>query len=458
MAGIGFALRKLARRDDLIGVLQGYAHAAVISSGPWLFTILSLGTLSILSQDLTALDELVRFRVIVIYNFAFSVVLTGPVVLVATRFLADAIYCRTVALAPGLLLAGLGLTYGITLATAVPFYLFATTLEPLEKAAAIIDFALVAGIWTVSIFLSALKDFVAITVAFAVGMVVALGGGVALAPWGTVGMLGGFSLGLALIKFGLIARILAEYPHQVTRLHALLASFGRFWDLALIGLVSQMAIWVDKWVMWSVPEREMVAGAMAVYPAYDSAMFVAYLTIVPALTIFTVNVETHFFENYQKFYKDIQGHANYDGIISNHRQIIRAVLDSIRRLIILQGAISASCIFLAPQIIGLFRLNYLQVGMFRFGVLGAFFHTLFLFATVLMAYFDLRRRNLFLQLVFLALNFGATSLFAALGFPWYGYGYFLASLVAFSVAYLVAADALARLPYLAFIGNNPSVH
>ena len=33
-----------------------------------------------------------------------------------------------------------------------------------------------------------------------------------------------------------------------------------------------------------VPERDAVSGAMVIYSAYDSAMFVAYLTIMPALT------------------------------------------------------------------------------------------------------------------------------------------------------------------------------
>ena len=43
MAGVGFALRRLARQDTLTSGLRAYAHAAAVSSGPWLFTILSLG-------------------------------------------------------------------------------------------------------------------------------------------------------------------------------------------------------------------------------------------------------------------------------------------------------------------------------------------------------------------------------------------------------------------------------
>ena len=77
MAGIGFALRKLARRDDLLGVLQGYAHSAFIASGPWMFTILALAGINLVGRDLASADELTLFRVVIIYNFCFSVVLTG---------------------------------------------------------------------------------------------------------------------------------------------------------------------------------------------------------------------------------------------------------------------------------------------------------------------------------------------------------------------------------------------
>ena len=34
MAGIGFELRKLLARDNLLALLRAYAYAGVISSGP----------------------------------------------------------------------------------------------------------------------------------------------------------------------------------------------------------------------------------------------------------------------------------------------------------------------------------------------------------------------------------------------------------------------------------------
>lgn len=458
MAGIGFALRKLARRDDLLGVLQGYAHSAFITSGPWMFTILALAGINLLGRDLVAAEELALFRVVVIYNFCFSVVFTGPLVLVATRYLADAIYSKEVDAAPGMLLATLGLGYAIAALTAGPFYIWFSALPTAVMVGGLVNFFLVCGIWVVSIFLSALKDYLSVTVAFGVGMVIGVVTTALLgAFFGGAGMVWGFSLGLGSIQFGLIARVFAEYPYKVARLFAFLAYFRRYWDLALIGLVANLAVWSDKWVMWFVPEREIVSGAMVIYTDYDSAMFVAYLTILPALTLFTVNIETRFFEHYQGFYRDIQQHATYDQIARNHRSIIGALLDSCRNLVILQGAMCAVTIFSAPAIVGALGLHYQQIGMFRFGVLGAFFQAMFLFCTVILAYFDLRRRNLAVQTLYLLGNGGFTLLFSDMGFAWYGYGYFLSSLVAFVVAYLMVADAVRRLPYFAFVANNPSV-
>ena len=87
MAGIGFVIRKLAQRGDLTGIFMSYLYAAIISSGPWLFTIISLGLLVLIGNQLMLSDELSVFRIIIIYNFSFSLVFSAPVFMVATRYL-----------------------------------------------------------------------------------------------------------------------------------------------------------------------------------------------------------------------------------------------------------------------------------------------------------------------------------------------------------------------------------
>ena len=62
-----------------------------------------------------------------------------------------------------------------------------------------------------------------------------------------------------------------------------------------------------------------------------------------------------------------------------------------------------------------------------------------------------------LNLLFLASNAIGSLVCLKLGFPYYGLGYFAACILTFVAALLVTAFNVRRLPYLTFIGNNPSV-
>ena len=45
MAGIGFELNKIVQRRGYTSLLQAYAYAGLIGSGPWLMAVISLGLL-----------------------------------------------------------------------------------------------------------------------------------------------------------------------------------------------------------------------------------------------------------------------------------------------------------------------------------------------------------------------------------------------------------------------------
>ena len=60
-------------------------------------------------------------------------------------------------------------------------------------------------------------------------------------------------------------------------------------------------------------------------------------------------------------------------------------------------------------------------------------------------------------MLFLATNAIGTWVTLQLGFPFYGFGYFAASLVAFVTASVVTLRCLDELPYHAFITGNSSV-
>ncbi len=458
MAGIGFPLRKLTQRDNILGLVQGYIYSALISAGPWLITVTGIAGTTLVASQLAAPAEVSGFRTILIYNFSFSLVLSGPVALVTTRYVADAIFSRSVALVPGAMLTGLVLVYATALIAALPFYGFVVDLPPGLRVIAVVNFVVTSGIWLVVVFLTALKDFISIVVIFIAGAIVSFFGSTLLAEsHGAAGMLLGFTIGLAVIQFATIGKVFAEYPRSEIRSGALLGYFRDYWELAIGGLVYNAAIWVDKWIMWLAPEREVFAGSMLSFPSYDGAMFFAFVTIIPAMALFTISVETGFFESYHRFYRSIANHGTFRQLRQGQKDIMSSLALSARNLVILQGAVTAVAIILAPQLVALAHGDALQVGIFRLGVLGAFFHVSLLFVSIVLAYFDLRRLTLAIQLLFLVLNAGFTIATLQFGFRFYGYGYFLAAVISFFVAFIAVERVLTRLPYVAFVRANPSV-
>ncbi len=458
MAGIGFVLRRLTQRDDLLGFVQGYAYSMIISSGPWLVTVLAIAGVGVFAQHGTEIAEIELFRIVIVYNFAFSLVFCGPLMMVVTRYLADAIFARRVEDAPAMLVAALALGGAVQAPIVIAFYGLYAALPPALAVLAGCNYFVTAGVWVVSVFLTALKDFRSIGIAFLAGMTAGAAAGVLLAgPYGAAGILAGFTLGLAVAFCLLAARVFAEYPYPWRDPRGFLGHFRKYADLAAFGLLSNLAAWSDKWVMWFAPEAERPYHGLISYPAYDGAMFLAYLTLVPGMALFIVAVETEFFEHYKRYYRDIEHHAPLSRIRANQKAIASTLLAAARNLIILQAAVAALAILLVPRLVDAGLLAVGQVGIFRFGSLGATFHALFLFVCVILSYFDLRRDLVRVNLVFLAANAGLTWAFLPLGYPFYGAGYFAAAMIAFLAAYLVLVARVRRLPYLTFVRQNASV-
>lgn len=458
MAGIGFELRKLSRRDDLLGMVEGYLHSAIASTGPWLFTIFALASITLFGERLVSVTDLTNFRLIIIYNFAFSLLFSGCTTQVATRYLADSIFMKKVEDAPSMLVSALVVMFALSALAAVPFYLVYIQLDLTVRLLALANFFVVMGIWLESIFLTALKDYDSISTAFAVGMLSALVLAVCLGvPFGMPGMLLGFTLGLAVIFFSLLAKIFAEYPYPVTRYFRFAPYMRRYWDLAVGGVLYNAGIWVDKWIMWFAPQRFALDSGLVSYPDYDAATFLAYITIVPSMAAFVLSVETDFFEKYLAFYRDIQRHATFDEIAGRQGSVVASVLRGARLFLVLQGAISLSAVLLAPRIFTWLNINYSQIGVFRIAVLGAFFHVLFLAILIILCYFDLRVYTLRLQALFFLSNVLFTVISMGLGFRYYGYGYFAACIVTCVASFIAMSKVLNRLAYQTFVLGNSSV-
>ncbi len=458
MAGIGFELNRLATRNDIMGIVGAYFHSAMATAGPWVFTVIALAIITYLYGGEGDNLELMNFRGVIVYNFSFTLVISASIFLVLTRHLADQIHVKDVTATPTVMLESLLILYLLHLPVGLFFYGYYFEMSVGLLLTGFANMFLIGSTWLLAVFLTALKDYIAVTWAFLIGMIIAIVAAWSLDHHGAAGMLTGFNIGLVIIVFWLCARIFAEYPYKLTTRFSLKPYFKKYWELIFAGIFYNAAIWVDKWIMWFAPESIILPSNLRFYPDYDSAMFLAYLTMVPSFALFVFNVETQFFHHYRRFYQNILDHASLRRIRHFHNLIGESIVEGSRNLIFMQGAICLLAILLAPQIFEMLDIFFLQLGIFRLGTLGAFFHGLLLFGTIILQYFDCRKAIMWVYLYFFLSNAIFTLIVMLyFGFEYYGYGYFLSAASSFVLGALVLFQHVRKLPYHSFITNNNSV-
>ncbi|MDD4952488.1 MAG: exopolysaccharide Pel transporter PelG [Desulfovibrionaceae bacterium] len=450
MAGIGFELRRILRRGSYFSELTAYLYSALISSGPWLMSVLCLSVLALYRGPAAGETPYEIFRSTIIYTYAFSLIFIGAVQLVSTRYLADRYYLGEEKVTMGVFYtcALLVLGVGAPLAAAV-YQGFALT--PLYKGCAVVLFLLVSMIWLSMIFLSAIKDYKSIVLAFASGSAVS----VAAAIWldrvfGPAGHLAGYTAGQAIIFFWLLSRLLTEFPPAGLLDKGLFSYYKKYWDLVAVGVLYNLGIWVDKMVFWSAPDSRLIAPWFKTHDLYEAPVFIAYLTIVPTMAIFLLKTETRFYEHYRSYYDKIMQKRSFRDILAEKARMIGMLKESVREIFIVQGSVTVLCVVFAPQIVDAVSLSPLQTPILRISLVGAFLQGLLSVAVIILFYFDLRKKVLLVSLVFLTLNWLLSTLSIALGPSFYGYGYCYACLLSLGLAVYILSHSLDNLEFLTF--------
>jgi len=309
-------------------------------------------------------------------------------------------------------------------------------------------------IWLSMIFLSAIKDYNSIVYAFAGGSLLSIIAGFRLGRYlGTEGYVMGYLLGQALTFFWLLARLLKEFPASELWDWGLMGYFRKYWDLMCIGFIFNLAIWVDKFVFWMAPGSRMIVPWFRTNDLYEAPVFFSYITIVPTLAMFLINIETRFYEHYVEYYGKIMGKWDMRSILEEKDKMIEALKESMRDVFAIQGAITVLCLIFAQELAKAAGLNPLQVPLFRIALVGSLLQVLLALNIIVLFYFDLRRSVLVVSSVFLISNGGLSYLTTRMGFQFYGYGYMYACLISLVLAFCILQGKMRDLEYITFAGQ-----
>lgn len=453
MAGIGFELRRLIRDEGgLISRVRGYAIASLVSSGPWIVTIIGLVCISVTAPAFLDRDTYESFRAIITYAFAFSLIAVGAVQMSFTRRAADLLYDKQYdrllpALAYGSKIVAIAqITIGIV------FCILAGLPVPLAIASVSL-YVIISLTWLALIWLGATKEHKSVLRAYLWGGLVSFtavslsAGGIWGIDQSAASMVGAYALGQGLTLILLLRAVVRSLDLGGVEDTSIVHSVRSYPRLALVGLFYNAAIWADQIIFWSV---DGVGSYVRFHPLYDTCKFLAYASVIPALALMIVRVETSFYECYRAFYGSILRGFPLETIERRKQAMLTDLRESTVRLLRVQGAATLVMLLLAPTIIRVLGLGEAAVDILRACSLAAFFHVMLLIVILVQLYFDLRKSALWTSLTFLVTNalFALWSVDA--GVTTYGLGYAAAAFLSLCLAYVLLVRSYEKLEFLTF--------
>jgi uncharacterized membrane protein len=452
MAGIGFALRKLLVRHEISSILAGFVLSAVVAAGPWILT--SIGLLIVGFFGVSAFPDLglyLRFRSLVTFLFALSLILISPIQIPLTRFLADQFYSRNYAIVRSLFVTSTLLGALLCLPVGITGLFFLRLSLP-ETLAVLELFIVLSALWVTMSFVSTLRDYNSVALAFLLGNGLSIPGVILGAKYGGVtGALLGYTAGQGVILTVLAARIFIEFPGRVSWEAGLVGFIRKRWDLAVLGGLMSAGIWIDKILYWYGPGSEHVVGFIRMNRNYDIGMFFALLAIVPTLALFVAYFETGFFDQYRFYFSVIHCGFPYREIERAKDRMTSFLRRSLAFVIKIQGSIALLVLLNAHHILSFFHADLLSLPVFRIGTLGAILQVIFVLETTLLLYLNRGEIVLKLSVILLVLNTLLTLSFMHLGFRFEGMGYFISCLVASVVGYVELNRAFGEFEYTVFM-------
>ncbi|PTR17700.1 MULTISPECIES: exopolysaccharide Pel transporter PelG [unclassified Nitrosospira] len=453
MAGIGFRLRELTKTDTWSGLLLAYGFAGVIGSGPWVLSIVGILLIGILNTENFATPYYVgQFQISVTYLMAGSLILTSPLQLMVTRFIADRLFEKQDKQVLPNLTGAIFLVITVSGTIAGLCLVYLSTGSVLYKLLMLCGLVILSTIWIVVIVLSGLKAYAEILLAFLVGYGFTVLAAMQLGEFGLEGLLSGFILGHAILLFMLVVVVFRSYSSEKLIAFDFLRRGQVFPSLAITGVLYNLAIWSDKFIFWFNPLTSVeIIAPLRGSPIYDIPIFLAYLSIIPGMAVFLLRMETDFVEQYTKFYAAINGGAPLKRILQIYEEMIVTIRRGFLEIFKVQGMTVVILLAVGDQLLAWVGISPFYRVLLNIDLVAVGVQVLLLAVLNILFYFDYRKDALYLCLLCVTSNILFTLLSQYLGPAFYGYGFALSVVLTTLVGMTIVSKRLSRLVYETFM-------
>ena len=454
MAGIGFEIRKILNRDSYFALVRAYAYAGLISSGPWVLSILGLVAIALLALSINMPKQLIsQFQVSVTYLTMASLILTGVLQLSFTRWVSDQLYVkRAEIIVPNF--TGVLLVTNVAAGALAMLLVFVFFNEEslIYRTLMVAGFVTMCDIWIATIFMSGLKFYKTIVMLFGGGYSISILLALLLRASGLEGLLAGYIIGQFLMLMGMVFIILRSFPAKRLIAFDCFKPGAMFTSLMAVGVLFNFGIWADKIVFWATEATSNpVIGPLRASVIYDMPVFLAYLGIIPGMAVFLVRFETDFVDWYDRFYNAVRAGGSLEEIARMRDAMVQAVRQGLFDIIKIQILSVLVLVVFAPTLFVKLNISPLYLPLFYVDAVGASLQVALLAVMNVFFYLDKRREVLLTVAMLSVLNVGLTLLSLRLGVAFYGYGFALAMLITLVFALRMLEYKLSRLEYETFM-------
>jgi len=449
MAGLGVEFRRLTKADSYWGVLKTFGISVSLAAGPWIITMIIVGTLALMAGRWAPASEIGIFTSGVMYAFAASLLLMGPVFMVFSRYLADQFHIGNTdqRMAFGAVQAGAVLA-GLSAALPLGFFLFPAELPQaaLLRASWIGLLTFLCGVWPAMSYMDFLRRYSYPLLVFLFGAVVAAVLCFLFRGHGAGGLLSAYALGMGVVFVGLATGVVRTV-HPACPLHprqlSARAGLRRYAALACIGFLYNLGVWADKFVVWLMKGRFVDGTAMRALDVYDVPTFMAYIAMIPGIAFFLLSVEGRFQDDYRA-YLDAVENDPLRGMEEKRATLLQNLRHRLAHLAELQTLVAAAAFFIGPFFLRRWGLGEESVRIYRVLLVAASLQVYFLGHLILLLYFEFRRVGVVLTALFVASNVVFTWFNLRADVVW-GVGYLLSMVITNLFAIGALREGLGRL-------------
>lgn len=392
MAGIGFQLKKLFNEHGLLANVRAYGYSTVVTVGPLALCILLMTFVQVLLQAVnTPYAERELFLAGSQYALIFSQIITGGFNLTISRFVADQIFLEKY---ENILSSLYGvISICILLGGIIAFLFFINS--PLDINFIFVTYLFFVEliiVWILCMYVSALKNYMKIVKSFLIGVTIS---GLTIFICIKIFQINSATAMMTCMDIGFLFMVVRflQYIREFFKVNnfqyfRFLQYIKKYPLLFICGFLYTLGLYGHSFIVWLGPHQHKIGDTFVIAPFYDVPVFFAYLSVLPAMVLFVVSLETSFYTTYKTYYNRILNSFPLKDILSAKKDMFRVLSLELTFITEMQLFVAVCSIALGVKFLPLVGLTFEQIQIFVMLVLGYLFFIIMYTVVLILLYYD----------------------------------------------------------------------